>query len=204
MCYARSERTRRGRSASAPPTSHANADRGDEPTPHGWTDVATELPLAAPSCRPAGLRHRGIVDDAFDLQRFVLAQDAGGTYEQALQELREGHKRTHWMWFVFPQVSGLGRSPAAQRFAVSGLAEAEAYAAHPVLGPRLVECARALTELDGTDAEAVLGPVDAQKLQSSMTLFARAAPDEPVFPEVLDRYFGGAPDEATSRRLPGR
>jgi uncharacterized protein (DUF1810 family) len=140
------------------------------------------------------------VSDPFDLQRFVDAQDAG-TYEQALAELRAGAKRSHWMWFVFPQVAGLGRSSMAQRYAISDLDEARAYLAHPVLGPRLVECARALTGLEGRSAEQVFGPVDAVKLRSSMTLFAGAAPDEPVFGEVLDRYFTGAADEATTARL---
>jgi uncharacterized protein (DUF1810 family) len=141
------------------------------------------------------------VTDPFDLQRFVRAQDAGGTYEAAVGELRAGRKRSHWMWFVFPQVAGLGRSPAAQHFAVSGLAEAAAYLAHPVLGPRLVRAARVLTELDSTDPVAVLGPVDAQKLRSSMTLFARAEEAQTVFQEVLDRFFGGVADEATTSRL---
>ena len=139
--------------------------------------------------------------DAFELQRFVDAQDDGGTYAQALAELRAGAKRSHWMWFVFPQVAGLGGSPMAHRYAISGLAEARAYLAHPVLGPRLLECARALTELDGTDATAVLGSTDAMKLRSSMTLFAAAAPDEPVFTAVLDQYFGGVQDDATTSRL---
>jgi uncharacterized protein (DUF1810 family) len=141
------------------------------------------------------------VSDDFDLQRFVDAQDAGGTYDQALRELRAGHKRSHWMWFVLPQLAGLGRSPTAQQYAVPGLAEARAYLAHPVLGPRLVECARALAELPGGDATAVLGPVDGQKLRSSMTLFARAAADQPVFREVLEKYFAGEEDVATTSRL---
>jgi uncharacterized protein (DUF1810 family) len=139
--------------------------------------------------------------DPFELQRFVTAQDDGGTYEAALRELRAGAKHGHWMWFVFPQVAGLGRSATAQRYAVSGLAEARAYLAHPVLGPRLLQAARALTALDGTSAVAVFGSVDAQKLRSSMTLFARAAPDEPAFREVLDQWFGGAEDEGTTSRL---
>jgi len=105
------------------------------------------------------------------------------------------------MWFVFPQVAGLGRSGMAQRFALSGLPEARAYLGHPTLGRRLVECARALTDLDTADPVAVFGPVDAMKLQSSMTLFAQAAPDEPVFREVLDHWFGGALDEGTTSRL---
>jgi uncharacterized protein (DUF1810 family) len=138
--------------------------------------------------------------DAFDLERFVRAQD-GGVYEQALRELREGGKRSHWMWFVFPQVAGLGHSPTAQRYAVSGLAEAHAYLAHPVLGPRLVEASQALLELSGRDPVRVLGSTDAMKLRSSMTLFEAAAPDERVFGEVLERYFGGERDEATTTRL---
>jgi uncharacterized protein (DUF1810 family) len=141
------------------------------------------------------------VTDAFDLQRFVDAQDGGGTYATALAELRAGHKRSHWMWFVFPQVAGLGRSATAQHYALSGLAEARAYLAHPVLGPRLAECARALTTLDGRDPVAVFGGIDAQKLRSSMTLFAAAAPDEPLFGQVLEQYFGGAADPATTERL---
>lgn len=139
--------------------------------------------------------------DEFDLQRFVTAQDAGDTYDAALRELRHGRKSSHWMWFVFPQLAGLGHSATAQRYAVSGLAEAQAYAAHPVLGPRLLECARALTDLPGTDPVLVLGPIDAQKLQSSMTLFARADPAEPLFRDVLDQYFAGAADPATIRRI---
>jgi uncharacterized protein (DUF1810 family) len=140
-----------------------------------------------------------VVSDPFDLRRFVDAQTH--TYDQALAELRAGEKRTHWMWFVFPQIAGLGHSGMAQRFAISGLEEARAYVAHPTLGRRLVESARALTDLDTADADRVLGPVDAQKLRSSMTLFARAAPDEPVFREVLDHYFDGTEDDATTSRL---
>ena len=139
------------------------------------------------------------MSDPFDLQRFVDAQFQ--TYDQALTELRAGRKRTHWMWFVFPQVAGLGRSGMAQRFALSGAAEARAYLAHPLLGRRLVECARALTGLDEKDPVRVFGPVDAQKLHSSMTLFACAVPEEPVFREVLDQYFGGALDEGTTSRV---
>jgi uncharacterized protein (DUF1810 family) len=136
-----------------------------------------------------------------DLERFVQAQDAGGTYEQALGELRDGRKRSHWMWFVFPQIAGLGRSSTAQHYAIADLDEAQAYLAHPVLGPRLLECAHALTELETDDPVDVLGSIDAMKLRSSMTLFARAAPEEPVFREVLDQYFGGELDDATVARL---
>ena len=141
------------------------------------------------------------VNDPFELQRFVDTQDAGGAYDGAVRELGNGRKRSHWMWFVFPQITGLGRSATAQHFAISGLAEARAYLAHPVLGPRLVECARILTELPGTDAVAVFGPVDAQKLQSSMTLFTRAAPDEQIFHRVLEQYFAGKSDDGTTSRL---
>ena len=143
------------------------------------------------------------MSDPFDLQRFVDAQDAGGTYRQALAELRAGAKRSHWMWFVLPQVAGLGRSATAQRYAISGAAEARAYLAHPVLGPRLLESARALTGLDTTDPVRVFGSVDAQKLQSSMTLFA-AVSDDPVFTEVLDQYFSGTWDPGTTSRLSAR
>ena len=139
------------------------------------------------------------MSDPSDLRRFVDAQ--AHTYDQALAELRAGAKRTHWMWFVFPQVAGLGRSGMAQRFAIADLDEARAYLAHPVLGRRLVECARALTALDTDDAVAVMGGIDAQKLRSSMTLFAHADPGQPVFREVLEHYFGGAEDEATTSRL---
>lgn len=139
------------------------------------------------------------MSDPFDLRRFVDAQ--AQTYDQALTEIRAGAKRTHWMWFVFPQIAGLGRSGMAQRYALGGVDEARAYVAHPVLGPRLVECARALTALDTEDAGQVFGGIDAMKLHSSMTLFARAAPEQPVFREVLDHYFGGAEDEATTSRV---
>ena len=141
------------------------------------------------------------MDDPFRLRRFVDAQEDSGIYDQALRELHAGRKRSHWMWFVFPQIRGLGTSPMATHYAISGVEEARAYAAHPVLGRRLVECARALTALEVTDPVRVFGPVDAQKLQSSMTLFACAMPDEPVFRQVLDRYFGGALDEGTTSRL---
>jgi len=139
--------------------------------------------------------------DPYDLQRFVDAQDAGGTYDGALRELRAGRKRGHWMWFVFPQIAGLGRSATAQRYALTGIAEAQAYLAHPVLGPRLRECAAALAALPTSDAVAVLGGIDALKLRSSMTLFARAAPEPGVFQEVLDRYHAGAPDPGTTSLL---
>ncbi|HTO26490.1 MAG TPA: DUF1810 domain-containing protein [Gaiellaceae bacterium] len=137
----------------------------------------------------------------FDLERFVVAQDADGTYASALAELRAGRKAGHWMWFVFPQVAGLGMSATSTRYAIASLDEARAYLAHPVLGARLVECAGALAGLSGRSADEILGPVDAMKLRSSMTLFARAAPDESVFGEVLGRYFGGVADERTDALL---
>lgn len=137
----------------------------------------------------------------FDLTRFVDAQDADGTYERALRELRAGRKQSHWMWFVFPQLAGLGRSPMAQRYAISGLPEARAYLRHPVLGPRLRESANAVADLPETSAEAVFGATDAIKLRSSMTLFARADPAERVFRRVLDAFFEGQEDEATTSRL---
>ena len=133
------------------------------------------------------------------LDRFVTAQER--IYEQALRELRAGRKTSHWMWFVFPQIAGLGRSATAQRYAITSMEEARAYAAHPILGPRLVECAQAMLDLDTRDAEQVLGGIDAMKLRSSMTLFARAAPDEPVFRAVLDAYFGGADDPETLKLI---
>ena len=136
-----------------------------------------------------------------DLSRFVDAQDAGGTYDAAVRELRAGRKTSHWMWFVFPQVAGLGRSATAQHYALSGLDEARAYLSHPVLGPRLRECAQVLLRLENADAAGVFGPVDAQKLRSSMTLFAVAAPDEPVFAQVLDTYFDGEQDALTLERV---
>ena len=136
-----------------------------------------------------------------DLERYVSAQDQGGTYDQALAELRRGRKVSHWMWFVFPQIAGLGFSATSRHFAISSLTEAEAYVRHPVLGPRLIECARVVAETEGRTAEDIFGGIDAQKLRSSMTLFSRAAPDEAVFRQVLDRFFGGAFDAATDQRL---
>jgi uncharacterized protein (DUF1810 family) len=135
------------------------------------------------------------------LQRFLDAQDAGGTYERALGELRAGRKTSHWMWFVFPQVAGLGQSATSRRYAIASLAEARAYLEHPVLGPRLLECARALLGHEDRSAAEILGEIDAVKLRSSMTLFAAADPREPVFAEVLDRFYAGARDAATERLL---
>lgn len=134
-----------------------------------------------------------------DLERFVDAQ--AGTYDQALAELRAGRKTSHWMWWVFPQVAGLGMSDTSRAYAVAGLAEARAYLRHDVLGPRLRECCRALLALQDVSATRVLGEIDAIKLRSSMTLFAVADPAEPVFAEVLDRFYDGERDERTVRLL---
>lgn len=140
------------------------------------------------------------MEDPYRLDRFVAAQD-DGSYRAAVAELRAGRKTSHWMWFIFPQVAGLGRSAIAQHFAISSADEAQAYLRHPVLGPRLRECAQILAGLDAKSADQILGSVDAMKLRSSMTLFMTAAPDEPVFQEVLDKYFGGVADQLTLDRL---
>ena len=139
-----------------------------------------------------------------ELGRFVEAQDAGGTFSAALAELRRGRKASHWMWFVFPQIAGLGRSTTAQRYAVSDLTEARAYLADPVLGQRLRECCAVLLDLEGSDPVVVFGGIDAVKLRSSMTLFARAAEaeqDRELFTDVLGKYFDGHEDPATIELL---
>ena len=144
------------------------------------------------------------MSDPYRLERFVDAQDRGGTYDDALAELRAGRKTSHWMWFVFPQIAGLGFSPTAQRYAISSLGEARAYLAHPVLGPRLAECAALAVQASqpgGRTAEQIFGPVDALKLRSSMTLFHRADPAQPVFGQALNQFFGGITDPATDQRL---
>lgn len=147
------------------------------------------------------MTHRAPVDDPYGLERFVAAQDAGGTYARALAELRAGSKRSHWMWFIFPQVAGLGQSATSRKYAVSSLAEAQAYLLHPVLGPRLQECAGALAGLQGLTATQILGGTDARKLRSSMTLFARADPHAAVFQQVLAKYFDNQPDPSTEQLL---
>ncbi|WP_282379624.1 DUF1810 domain-containing protein [Arthrobacter sp. AL12] len=139
--------------------------------------------------------------DPFDLERFITAQNAGGTYRHALEELLAGSKRSHWMWFVFPQIAGLGQSPAARKYAVTSLDEAKAYLRHPVLGPRLAECAGAVGGLEGRTAGQIFGGTDERKLHSSMTLFLRADPGQGVFREVLAKYFDGLPDAATDGLL---
>ena len=134
-----------------------------------------------------------------ELDRFLDAQRS--VYDHVLDELRQGRKRSHWMWFVFPQIAGLGSSEMSQRYAISSLAEARAYLAHPVLGERLRECTRLVAATEGRTAEQIFGEVDAMKLRSSMTLFHRAAPDETVFGRVLARFFDGVADEATDASL---
>lgn len=141
------------------------------------------------------------MSDPYRLERFVAAQDRNGTYQRAVTELRAGAKASHWMWFIFPQIEGLGFSAMSQEFAISGLAEARAYVGHPVLGPRLLECARVVAATDGKTAAEIFGAIDAMKLRSCMTLFAAAAPGEPVFGEVLGKYFDGVQDEGTLSRL---
>jgi uncharacterized protein (DUF1810 family) len=149
---------------------------------------------------------RGPVDDPDDLERFVTAQNAGGTYARALAELQEGAKRSHWMWFVFPQIAGLGQSATSRKYAISSLAEAQAYLRHPVLGPRLKESAGTVAGLQGLTARQIFGGIDARKLHSSVTLFLRADPQAAVFAQVLAQYFEGVPDPATDQLLggPGR
>jgi len=142
--------------------------------------------------------------DPHDLQRFVAAQNEDGTHERALSELQAGSKTSHWMWFVFPQLAGLGESAMSRRYAIRSLEEAAAYLEHPVLGARLRECAGALVEHGDRSAGAILGAVDAVKLRSSMTLFARAAPGEPIFRQVLDLFYDGRADPETERLLGGR
>lgn len=136
----------------------------------------------------------------FDLERFVRAQE--GVYGSVVGELRAGRKTGHWIWFVFPQVVGLGRSPLSQQYAIGSLTEAPAYLAHPVLGGRLRECAGLLLAAPAARSAAdILGELDAIKVRSSMALFHRAAPGDPLFAEVLARYYGGAPDPATDAIL---
>ena len=142
-----------------------------------------------------------MTDDPYDLRRFVEAQDQGGTYRNAVTELQAGRKASHCMWFVFPQIEGLGNSPTSRRYAITGLDEARAYLADPVLGPRLLEVTGIVAAAGTASAEAIFGAIDAQKLRSSMTLFLRAASQEPLFQRVLDRYFGGTPDARTDQLI---
>jgi uncharacterized protein (DUF1810 family) len=138
-------------------------------------------------------------NDPYDLQRFVDAQDR--VYDRVRAELSNGRKQTHWMWFIFPQIAGLGHSAMAQRYAISSLQEAQAYLDHAILGPRLRECTHLVTSIEGRSAREILGPPDDMKFRSCLTLFAQAAPDEQIFRDALDKYFDGAFDRATVERL---
>ncbi|HWW22579.1 MAG TPA: DUF1810 domain-containing protein [Edaphobacter sp.] len=137
--------------------------------------------------------------DRFGLERFVEAQE--GIYEQACAELRAGRKRSHWMWFVFPQIRGLGSSPTAVRYGVSGLEEARAYLEHPVLGVRLRECVGIVCGVEGRTVEEIFGYPDDLKFHSSITLFVKAAGEGGVFREALEKYFGGEMDRGTLERI---
>ena len=139
------------------------------------------------------------MNDPFDLTRFVEAQQRD--YRQALDELCAGAKRSHWIWYVFPQLRGLGRSEMAEHYGISGLDEARAYLAHPLLGPRLEDCARALLSHRGRSAQQIMGSPDDLKLRSSMTLFQAAAPQQPLFAEVLQAFYDGEQDAVTLQRL---
>jgi uncharacterized protein (DUF1810 family) len=135
----------------------------------------------------------------YDLERFVDAQEH--VYASVLGELRNGRKTGHWIWFIFPQIAGLGRSATSQEFAIATLGEARDYLDHPVLGARLRECAELVLAVEGRTADQIFGPLDAMKVRSCMTLFHRAAPDESLFRRVLDRYYGGVADGATDGLL---
>ncbi|MBN3785786.1 DUF1810 domain-containing protein [Burkholderia sp. Ac-20353] len=139
------------------------------------------------------------MDDPHDLQRFVDAQDP--VYAQVCDELKSGHKRSHWMWFVFPQIEGLGDSAMAQRYAIASLDEADAYLRHPVLGERLRACTRLVNHVDGRSIQEIFGYPDYLKFRSSVTLFAQATRDNAVFIEALDKYFGGEADHDTLARI---
>ncbi len=139
------------------------------------------------------------MDDPHNLQRFVDAQ--APVYAQVLAELRAGSKRSHWMWFVFPQIAGLGHSETARYFAIASRAEAAAYLEHPVLGPRLRECCRLATLVEGRSAREIFGTPDDMKFRSSLTLFAAVASDNAIFTSALQKYFGGEPDGLTQARL---
>jgi uncharacterized protein (DUF1810 family) len=139
------------------------------------------------------------MEDPFDLDRFLSAQAA--VFPQVLAELGAGSKRSHWIWFIFPQMKGLGHSPQSEYYGIGSLKEAAAYAHHPLLGPRLDECTRLVNLVEGRTIDRILGFPDDLKFRSSMTLFARAAPENPVFAEALTKYFAGQPDQVTLELL---
>lgn len=138
---------------------------------------------------------------SYHLERFVDAQDLDREYDRAVSELLAGQKMGHWMWFIFPQIAGLGHSSISRKFAISSLTEAQVYLQHPILGPRLFKCAQIVMGIEGKSAADIFGTIDAMKLRSSMTLFMSAAPDDSIFRAVLDKYFNGSADENTISRL---
>lgn len=140
-----------------------------------------------------------IIGDPYDLQRFVVAQQP--VYNKVCEELRQGCKRSHWMWFIFPQIQGLGHSPMARKFALSSLAEANAYLEHPLLGTRLRACCQLVAAVENRSIDEIFGSPDNMKFRSSLTLFALAAPHDPLFDDCLRKYFGGDPDPATLAQL---
>jgi uncharacterized protein (DUF1810 family) len=145
------------------------------------------------------MKSGGAGHDTYDLTRFVRAQ--ARDYEQAIAEIRSGRKRSHWMWYIFPQFDGLGLSATSKQYAIKSVAEAEAFLRHPVLGPRLLESAQTALGLEGRSAFDVFGSPDDMKLRSSATLFARISPAGSVFEQLLDHYFDGKPDDKTLRLL---
>ena len=159
----------------------------------------TSVPRRTARIQPVRYAMLGYMPDPFDLQRFVKAQ--APVYDTVLAELRAGRKRSHWIWFVFPQLTGLGSSLIAMRYAIESRAEAEAYLRHQLLGPRLHECARTVTAVDGRSIEEIFGWPDYLKVRSSMTLFARSTDDNADFVAVLDKYYGGEEDPVTVEKL---
>lgn len=139
------------------------------------------------------------MDHPYDLQRFIAAQDP--VFEQVARELQQGCKRSHWMWFIFPQIHGLGRSALSRKFAIAGQEEAQAYWRHAVLGPRLQACTQWVNQVEGRSVEQIFGTPDDMKFHSCMTLFCQVTPEQAVFSQALHKYFGGRPDTATMERL---
>jgi uncharacterized protein (DUF1810 family) len=144
---------------------------------------------------------KGQMPDSFDLQRFIAAQS--DAYARALSELQQGAKQSHWMWYILPQIRGLGQSPMSQKYGIASLAEAQAYLAHPLLGPRLIECTKLVLDANAASAAAIFPYPDDLKFRSSMTLFAQAGLEPDVFGAALDKYYGGEPDPETLRLLEG-
>lgn len=142
---------------------------------------------------------KGTANDRYNLERFVLAQ--ASVFDHVLDELRAGTKMSHWMWFIFPQIKGLGRSPISMEYAISGLEEAQSYLEHPILGPRLKECTRLVLLVQGRTALDIFGSPDDMKFRSSMTLFAQVSPKDDIFERALQKYFDGKPDSLTLARL---